>query len=196
MLMVRCVVYSTADFVVGGVPGSTITFSNPVFDWLGSGAIAGIPSSGVLLGLCAVGFAFLLKQTALGRSIIAIGANPEIARLAGINVPRILVITYSLMGMLSAFGGILLAARLSSVSPLMGIGYELDIVTIVIVGGASLSGGRGSVWGTVFAAVLIAIIDSGLNMLNVPSFVQYLVKSTILLSAVILDRAYHARTQA
>jgi ribose/xylose/arabinose/galactoside ABC-type transport system permease subunit len=126
----------------------------------------------------------------------AIGGDAEIARLAGINIPAVLISVYGLMGVLAALGGIVQAGRLSSVSPLMGMGYELDIITIVIVGGASLAGGRGTILGTVLAAVLISMIDNGLTITNVPSFYQYLVKGSVLLTAVILDQWYQRRRAA
>jgi ribose/xylose/arabinose/galactoside ABC-type transport system permease subunit len=190
---VRGLTFIFSDYVVQAVPGSAITFSDPVFDWLGSESFGPIPTSTVLFLALAAILAIILRQTHFGRAIYAIGGNPEIARLAGINVPRVIIGVYGLMGALAALSGIVLAGKLSSVSPLMAVGYELDIITIVIVGGASLAGGRGTVLGTVLAAILISMIDNGLNMMNVPSFYQYLVKGSVLLAAVILDQWYQRR---
>ena len=195
MTVVRGLTFIFSDYVVQAVPGSAITFSDPLFDWLGAESWGPIPTANVLfLGLAAL-LALVLRHTHFGRAIYAIGGDPEIARLAGISVPRVILGVYGIMGMLAALSGIVLAGRLSSVSPLMGIGYELNIITIVIVGGASLAGGRGTILGTVLAAVLISMIDNGLNMLNVQSFYQYLVKGSVLLAAVVLDQ-WHQRRQA
>lgn len=193
MTVVRGLTFIFADFVVGAVPGSPITFSNGLFDWLGAGFVGPLPAVTVLFLLLAVALALVLRFTHFGRAVYAIGGDPEIARLAGIPVARVIVIVYATMGALAALSGMVLAGRLSSVSPLMGVGYELDIITIVIVGGASLAGGRGTVTGTVLAALLISMIDNGLNMLNVPSFYQYLIKGSVLLTAVLVDQWYRRR---
>jgi len=196
LTVVRGLTFIFCDFVVQSVPGSAVTFSNPLFDWLGAESWGPVPTATVIfLGLALV-LTLVLRHTHFGRAIYAIGGDWEIARLAGINVPLVIVGVYGLMGVLAALSGVVLAGRLSSVSPLMAVGYELDIITIVIVGGASLAGGRGTIFGTVLAAVLISIIDNGLNILNVQSFYQYLVKGSVLLAAVIIDHWYQSRRTA
>jgi ribose/xylose/arabinose/galactoside ABC-type transport system permease subunit len=184
----RGLTFIFSDYVVHSVPGSAITFSDPLFDWLGTESVGPVPTSTILFLALAALLALMLRQTHFGRAIYAVGGDPEIARLAGINVPRVIIGVYGMMGVLSALSGIVLAGKLSSVSPLMAVGYELDVITIVIVGGASLTGGRGTILGTVLAAILISIVDNGLEMMNVPSFYQYLVKGSVLLAAVILDQ--------
>ncbi len=196
MTVARGLTFIFSDFVVQSVPGSAITFSDPLFDWLGAKSWGPIPTVTILFLGLAVVLALMLRHTHFGRAIYAIGGDPEIARLAGISVPNVIVGVYGIMGMLAALGGIVLAGRLSSVSPQMAVGYELDIITIVIVGGASLAGGRGTILGTVLAAVLISVIDNGLNMLNVQSFYQYLVKGSVLLIAVLLDQWQRRRQTA
>ena len=191
---VRGLTFIFSDYVVHAVPGSAITFSDPLFDWLGTDSVGPVPTSTILFLVLAGLLAIILKQTHFGRAIYAIGGDPEIARLAGINVARVIIGVYGLAGVLAALSGIVLAGRLSSVSPLMAVGYELDIITIVVVGGASLAGGRGTILGTVLAAILISMIDNGLQMMNVPSFYQYLVKGSVLLAAVILDQWYQRRS--
>ncbi|MDR7031168.1 ABC transporter permease [Rhizobium rosettiformans] len=190
MTVVRGITFIFADFTVGSVPGSAITFMDPLFSWLGAGSFGPVPTTAVLFLLLAFLLAMTLRYTPFGRAIYAIGGDAAIARLAGINIPAVIVGVYGLMGVLAALSGIVQAGRLSSVSPLMAMGYELDIITIVIVGGASLAGGRGTILGTVLAAVLVSMIDNGLTMMNVPSFYQYLVKGSVLLAAVILDQWY------
>ncbi len=193
MTVVRGLTFIFADYVVQAVPGSAITFSDPVFDWLGAESWGAVPTSTVLFLALALLLALILRHTHFGRAIYAVGGDAEIARLAGIRVPAVIVSVYGIMAVLAALGGLVLAGRLSSVSPLMGVGYELDIITVVIVGGASLAGGRGTILGTVLAAVLVSMIDNGLNMLNVESFYQYLVKGSVLLAAVIVDQWYQRR---
>jgi ribose/xylose/arabinose/galactoside ABC-type transport system permease subunit len=196
MTAVRGLTFIFADFTVGSVPGSSITFMDSLFSWLGSSSFGPIPTAAVLFLLLASILAMVLRYTPFGRSIYAIGGDAEIARLAGINVPLVIVGVYGIMGMLAALGGVVQAGRLSSVSPLMGVGYELDVITIVIVGGASLAGGRGTIVGTVLAAILVSMIDNGLTMMNVPSFYQYLVKGSVLLAAVIIDQWYQRHRAA
>jgi ribose/xylose/arabinose/galactoside ABC-type transport system permease subunit len=193
MTVVRGLTFIYTDFTVRGVPGAPITFSSDWFDWLGAGWIGPIPSSTFIFLALAILLALTLRFTAFGRSIYAIGGDTEIARLAGIDIGKVLVGVYTIMGALAAVSGLVLAGRLSSVSPQMGVGYELNIITIVVVGGASLAGGRGTVLGTVLAAFLITMIDSGLDMMNVPSFYQYLVKGAVLLVAVVADQWYRRR---
>jgi ribose/xylose/arabinose/galactoside ABC-type transport system permease subunit len=190
MTVVRGLTFIFADYVVGTVPGSPITFSHDWFDWLGAGWLGPVPSSTALFLLLALAIALTLRFTAFGRNIYAIGGDAETARLAGINISAVVIAVYTIMGTLAALSGIVLAGRLSSVSPLMATGYELNVITIVVVGGASLAGGRGTILGTVLAALLITMIDSGLDMMNVQSFYQYLVKGTVLLVAVIADQWY------
>jgi ribose/xylose/arabinose/galactoside ABC-type transport system permease subunit len=193
MTIVRGFTYIFGDYVVGAIPGSPITFSNPAFDWLGGASIGPAPSSAVLFVALAAVVALVLRYTPFGRAIYAIGGDAETARLAGINTSRTIVLVYAIAGMLAGLSGLILAGRLSSVSPLMGVGYELNVITIVVVGGASLAGGRGTIFGTVLAALLITMIDNGLDMMNVPSFYQYLVRGVVLLAAVIADRTYRGR---
>jgi ribose/xylose/arabinose/galactoside ABC-type transport system permease subunit len=194
MTVVRGLTFIFADYTVGTVSGSPITFSDPWFDWLGAGTIGPLPVATVLFLVLSVAVALTLRFTPFGRAVYAIGGDIEIARLAGVDTRKVMIAVYALVAMLSGLSGIILTGRLSSVSPLMGTGYELNIITIVVVGGASLAGGRGTVLGTMLAALLITMIDNGLNMLNVPSFYQYLVKGAVLLIAVTVDKWHRERT--
>ncbi|RSK54683.1 ABC transporter permease [Bacillus canaveralius] len=193
MTIARGLTYIYTDFTVGGIPGSPITFSHPLFDWLGAGYIAGIPTQAVIFIVLALVLGFVLRHTALGRNVYAVGGNGEISRLAGINKDWIVMIAYMAMGVLAGLSGLLLTGKLSSASPLTGTGYELDIITIVVLGGTSMIGGRASIFGTVLGALILSVITNGLNFLNVPSFYQYLIKGTILVAAVIFDQVYQRR---
>ena len=196
MTVVRGLTYIYTDFTVRAIPGSPITFSDAGFDWLGGAKVGFIPTSTLIFVVLAVIMALILRFTPFGRNVYAIGGNLEIARLAGINTSRTIIGAYTIMSMLAGLSGIILAGRLSSVAPAMATGYELNVITIVVVGGASLAGGRGSVLGTVLGALMITMIDSGLDLLNVPSFYQYLVKGMVLLAAVIVDKWYRGRQLA
>lgn len=138
-----------------------------------------------------IGFAvlyFILKKTTFGRKTYAIGGNEEAAMLSGIKVDRVKVIIYSLTGFLSAFAGIILTSRLNSAQPTAGTSYELDAIAAVVLGGTSLSGGKGWIIGTLIGALIIGTLNNGLNLLNVSSFYQQVIKGGVILLAVLLDR--------
>ena len=130
---------------------------------------------------------FLLSRTVLGRSMYAIGGNEEAARLSGLPVKRILVIVYALSGLFAGLAGMVLAGRLSSAGPQAGVGYELDAIAAVVIGGASLAGGSGRATGTLVGAILLAVIRNGLNILNVSSFWQQVVIGLVIALAVGFD---------
>lgn len=193
MTIARGVTYVFTDFIVQGVPGTPITFFHPVFTFLGTGSVVGIPTQAVLFIILAIVLSAFLCHTAFGRNIYAIGGSSEIARLAGINTGFTITMTYVIMGVLAGLSGIVFVGRLSSASPLAGTGYELDIITAVVLGGATLVGGRGTIFGTVLGVLIVGVINNGLDILNVPSFYQYLIKGVILVAAVVSDRVYQAR---
>jgi len=193
MTIARGLTYVFTDFIVKSVPGTPITFFHPVYTFLGAGDIVGIPTQTFIFVLLAFMLSVLLRHTAFGRSIYAVGGNIEIARLAGIETKLTIVITYAIMGVLAGLSGIVFVGRLSSASPLAGTGYELDIITAVVLGGATLVGGRGTIFGTVLGVLIVGVINNGLDILNVPSFYQYLIKGTILVAAVISDRVYQEK---
>lgn len=158
------------------------------FAFIGSGSIMGIPTPvwmAMVLVLIAI---FITKKTKLGRYIYAIGGNETAARLSGIRINRVKLIVYSLGSALAAIGGIIVTARLDSAQPNAGISYELDAIAAVVIGGTSLNGGKGSVWGTVIGAVIIGILNNGLVLLNVSPFWQQVVKGAVILLAVIIDK--------
>ena len=130
---------------------------------------------------------FILSRTVLGRSMYAIGGNMEAARLSGLPVKRILVVVYALSGVFAALGGLVMTGRLSSAQPQAGVGYELDAIAAVVIGGASLAGGSGKASGTLIGAILLAVIRNGLNILNVSSFWQQIVIGVIIAVAVGFD---------
>ena len=134
-----------------------------------------------------VGTWLLLTRTPFGRHVYAVGGNPDAARLAGIRVPRVLMGVYILCGAMAGLAGVMVASRIGSGYPNAGLFYELDAVAAVVVGGTSLFGGRGSVWGTLAGAFFIGILNNGLNLYEVQEYDQRIVKGAVLLAAASLD---------
>lgn len=169
----------------GGFP---ITDLGGGFEFLGTGWFLGVPMPvWVAIGVI-VAFALYMKHTRTGRYIYAIGGNERAALLSGIRVNKVKLLVYTLAGMLAALAGILVTARLDSAQPNAGTGYELDAIAAVVIGGASLSGGRGSIIGTVVGALIIGVLNNGLVLLDVSPFWQQVVKGFVILIAVVLDR--------
>ena len=168
--------------------GFPITGLGDPFTYLGTGWFLGIPMPVWISILVIVVFSVLVKKTKLGRYIYAIGGNERAALLSGIKVKKIKMIVYLLAGVLSGVGGLLVTARLDSAQPNAGAGYELDSIAAVVIGGTSLSGGKGSVMGTVIGALIIGVLNNGLVLLNVSPFWQQVVKGLVILLAVVIDR--------
>ena len=167
--------------------GRPISNLSDTFGYIGGGELLGIPFPIVILGIIFIACLFLLKKTVLGRYIYAVGGNEEAARASGINVNKIKITVYTLCGGLSAVGGIILASRISTGQPNVGVAFELDAIAAVVIGGTSLSGGIGTMTGTLIGALLIGVIGNGLDLLNVSSYYQQVVMGLIIIIAVILD---------
>lgn len=158
------------------------------FAFIGAGSFIGIPVS-VWIAIAVVLIAvFITQKTKLGRYIYAIGGNEQAAKLSGINIKKVKLTVYAMAGALAALGGIIVTARLDSAQPNAGISYELDAIAAVVIGGTSLSGGKGSVWGTVMGVIIIGVLNNGLVLLNVSPFWQQVVKGGVILLAVIIDK--------
>ena len=157
------------------------------FGRLGGGRVAGIPFPTLVMAAVFVAAHVALTMTRFGRHVVAVGGNPEAARLAGIRTRRVVASVYVLCGTLAAGSGVLLASRMNSGQPNAGLMYELDVIAAVVVGGTSLSGGRGSIVGTLLGAMLIAVLRNGLNLLDVNSYVQQVVVGAVILLAVLFD---------
>lgn len=172
----------------GGFP---ITGLGENFGFIGTGWVLGVPMP-VWITVVVVAIAMLItNRTKFGRYIYAIGGNERAARLSGININRIKLLVYTIAGLLAAVGGIILTSRLDSAQPNAGLSYELDSIAAVVIGGTSLSGGRGSIIGTVQGALIIGVLNSGLVLLNVSPFWQQVIKGFVILLAVIMDRINH-----
>jgi ribose transport system permease protein len=132
-------------------------------------------------------FGFILAKTKLGRYIYAVGSNREAARLAGINIPTVLIAVYAISGFLAVWAGIIVAGRIISGQPAAGMGYELDAVAASVIGGASLFGGEGTILGTIAGAFVMGVLRNGLNLLNVSAFWQQIIIGAVIIGAVFLD---------
>lgn len=169
----------------GGFP---VTSLGSTFGFLGTGAILGMPMP-VWIMLALVGsFVVVTQRTRFGRHIYAVGGNERAARLTGLNVPRIKLAVYTLAGALAGVAGLIVTARLDSAQPNAGLGYELDSIAAVVIGGTSLSGGRGSIGGTVLGCLIIGVLNNGLFLLNVSPFWQQVIKGLVILVAVAIDK--------
>jgi ribose transport system permease protein len=158
------------------------------FDFLGGGQVIGIPVPIIILAVMALVASFIFRETKLGRYAYAIGGGEEAARRAGIPVRRFKVAIYAFCGGLVGISSIVLSSRINSAHPGIGLGYELDAIAAVVIGGASLMGGRGNVSGAIIGALTMAAIRFGLNVMAVTPFIQQIVIGVILIIAVYLDR--------
>lgn len=169
--------------------GRPITgMESDLFRMIGAGYLYIIPLPVIWMMLSFFILYFILKKTTFGRHVYAIGGNEEASRLSGLKVDRIKIYVYSLSGLLAALAGIILTSRLDSAQPTAGFTYELDAIAAVVLGGTSLAGGRGWIVGTIIGALIIGVLNNGLNLLNVSSFYQQVVKGCVILLAVLLDR--------
>ncbi len=154
---------------------------------VGTGTIAGLPAPVLIFAVIVAVFWFVLRYTTYGRYVYAVGGNAKSAKTSGISTRKILFSVYVIGGVLAGLAGIVLAARTTSALPQAGLSYELDAIAAVVIGGTSLSGGSGSLGGTVVGALLIGVINNGLNLLGVSSYYQQVVKGVIIVGAVLLD---------
>jgi ribose transport system permease protein len=158
------------------------------FAQIGAGTFIGIPVPVWIAVFVVLLTAFITKETRLGRYIYAIGGNETAAKFSGIRINKVKIIVYSMGAALAALGGIIVTSRLDSAQPNAGVSYELDAIAAVVIGGTSLNGGKGSVWGTVIGALIIGVLNNGLVLLNVSPFWQQVVKGGVILLAVIIDK--------
>ncbi|WP_320823096.1 ribose ABC transporter permease [Reinekea sp.] len=171
-----------------GRPISTgYTENADMFNWLGAGYLFGVPVPIWLMVATFAGGWFFLNHSKTGRYIYALGGNEDATRLSGINVDRVKIIVYSICGFTAALASIIITARLSSAQPTAGLGYELDAIAAVVLGGTSLMGGKGRIMGTLIGALIIGFLNNALNLLDVSSYYQMLAKASVILLAVIAD---------
>lgn len=167
--------------------GQSVSIFNDGFRWIGTGRILGLPVPLWILLAVAVGFYVFMHKSIVGRNYYAIGGNPVVARLSGLNIPGYRVAIYVVSGIMAGVGGILLAARTGSGQPISGSdGLELEAITAAFLGGCAMQGGRGTVVGALLGVAIIGVLNNGMILTAVPTFYQMLAKGTLLILAVFL----------
>ncbi len=169
--------------------GRPITGLPDSFRFIGTGSLGPIPMPILIAGLTFILGYILLMRTKVGEYIYALGNNPVAARYAGIATHRYITFVYAVAGLLSALAGMILTARLNSAQPTAALGYEFDAIAAVVVGGTSFAGGEGGLGGTLLGVLVIAVLNNGLNLLNVSSFWQPVVTGVVIALALLLYRA-------
>jgi ribose transport system permease protein len=160
--------------------------------WLGQATLGPIPVPILLMIVTLLAAHWFLSRTRWGTYVYAVGGNAEAARLAGISLVGIQILVYVLGGALAGLAGLVLAARLSSAQPNTGVGFELDAIAAVVLGGTSLMGGEGTIWGTVVGAFIIGVLNNGFNLMNVSPFYQLIAKGGVIVLAVLVDQGIKA----
>lgn len=171
----------------GGKPISNLGDSF-VLKLIGKGNFYHVPIPVILLILIFIGFYLLLNKTTFGRAVYSTGSNSKCAKLAGVNINKTKIAVYAISGFMAALSGLILLSRLGSAQPTLGEGYELDAIAAVALGGTSMSGGRGKIYGTFIGVLIIAVLNNGLNILGVSSYYQDVIKGLVILIAVLSDR--------
>ncbi len=191
-------IFRGMTLIVGG--GGPISAFDPTFNWWGQGKIPiipdppiAIPIPVILFLLTAIAAYITLRYTQYGRYIYAVGGNPEAARLSGLNTTLLITSVYMIVGFTSGLGGFVQAARVNSAEAVAGTGYELTVIAAVVIGGTSLFGGEGGVFGTVIGALLISVLTAGLTQMNVNTYIQSIIIGLIIILAVFFDRIVKAR---
>ncbi len=173
-----------------------VTDGNPItnlgdsymFQLFGKGYFFGIPVPAVAMIIVFIILAIILQKTTFGRHTYAIGGNEVASKISGIKVNRVKILIYGISGLMSALAGAILTSRLNSAQPTAGTSYELDAIAAVVLGGTSLTGGKGRIVGTFIGVLIIGVLNNGLNLLGVSSFYQQVVKGIVILIAVLIDR--------
>jgi ribose/xylose/arabinose/galactoside ABC-type transport system permease subunit len=172
-----------ALLMTGGIPVPVSGFS----EFVGAGRLGGIPVSFLLMIVLAVAVHVFASRTVRGREIYAIGDNPKAARLAGVDLKATRLFVFAFSGLLAGLGGLILSGNLASADPNLGLGYELDVIAAVILGGTALSGGRGSIVGVVIGALLMALLNNAFVLLGISAYWQVVTKGLVIILAVGLD---------
>ena len=167
--------------------GGPISGFEPSFTWWGQGKLGPVPIPVIIFLSAAILAHVALRYTRYGRQVYAVGGNPEAARLSGLNVNRVIASVYVIMGFFAGLGAFVLAARLNSAEAVAGTGYELTVIASVVIGGTSLFGGAGTIFGTVIGSILIGVLLNGLVLMNVSSYIQQIVIGVIIVLAVAFD---------
>ncbi|MFZ6712363.1 L-arabinose ABC transporter permease AraH [Undibacterium sp. TC9W] len=181
MLMVRGLAFIVSK-------GQAVGISNETFISFGDGRIFGLPFPVLVVAACFLIFGILLNHTVFGRNTLAIGGNPDAARLAGVRVERLRIWIFLLQGLVTALAGLILASRITSGQPNSAQGFELDVISACVLGGVSLQGGKARITGVLVGVLIMGTVENVMNLLDVDAFYQYLMRGFILLAAVLLDQ--------
>ena len=173
--------------------GEPIVKSEGLYLWLGQAPIGPVPVPILLMAAVLLASHWFLARTRWGIYVYAVGGNAEAARLVGISLAGVQILVYVVAGFLAGLAGLILAARLSWAQPNTGVGFELDAIAAVVLGGTSLMGGEGTIWGTTVGAFIIGVLNNGFNLLNVSPFYQLIAKGVVIVLAVIVDQLLKAR---
>ena len=188
-LVMMLILRGATQVYTKGSPISIGTNDNSeIFEWIAFGRVFGIPVPIIIMLVVFVAAWYLLKYTRLGRYIYALGGNESATQLSGINVDKVKIIVYAMSGLLCAVASTIEISRLSSAQPTAGTGYEMDAIAAVVLGGTSMSGGRGKIFGTLIGALILGFLNNGLNMLGVDAYYQMIVKGGVILLAVLVDK--------
>lgn len=185
--------------------GATLVFTNGnpltqglgdsfLFQFLGQGYVVGIPFPVILMFLVFIILYIVLHKTAFGKSVYALGGNEKAAYISGVKLSKVKIIIYTISGIMASVSGLIITSRLSSAQPTAGTSYEMDAIAAVVLGGTSLSGGKGRILGTLIGALIIGVLNNGLNIIGVSAFWQQVVKGVVILIAVLLDRFKMAKS--
>jgi ribose transport system permease protein len=167
--------------------GRYIRINNPVYSFIGSGKVAGVPFSLIIMALTYVVIWYLLKYTTYGRTVFAVGGNPRVAQLAGIKTSRVRFISHIIAAITAAIGGIITVSQTAAAMPKHGTGNDMDGIAAVILGGIALSGGKGKVTGTLLGILILAVLLNGMTLLNVQAYWQQVIKGGVLIMAIFID---------
>ncbi|WP_266160033.1 L-arabinose ABC transporter permease AraH [Dyella silvatica] len=173
--------------------GQSVGVSNESFFGLGTAFVLGLPSPVLITLLSFAIFGVLLNKSVYGRNTLAIGGNPDAARLAGVAVDRTRILIFLVQGAVAALAGVILASRVTSGQPNAGLGFELDVISACVLGGVSLAGGRASISGVIVGVLIMGTVQNAMSLLNIDAFYRYLVSGTILLIAVLIDQLKNRR---
>jgi len=178
-------------FIVSG--GSAVSVSNTAFFVLGNAAPLGVPAPVWITVACFLAFGIVLRASAFGRHTLAVGGNEQAAWLAGVPVDRIKIAIFTAQGLMAGFAGVVLASRMTSGQPNTSVGFALDVIAACVLGGVSLSGGVGTMTGAVVGVLIMGTVQNAMNLMNVPTFYQYVARGLILLGAVLFDQLRQRR---
>ena len=179
------VLTGVAQLITGGFP---LTPFPEWYNFFGGGYLFGVPFPALVFLLVFLSTHVIMGYTSFGRSVYAVGGNPEAARLSGIRVGRVKVVVMASVAFLAALAGIMQSAQIMSGSATTARGWELDVIASVIIGGTSLMGGEGKIRGTLMGVIFLGILVNGMTLMNINEYWQYVVRGTLILAAVLVNR--------